>query len=339
MRVSAEAKRRTAVTPHLKAMGIVLCITTAGVMAGNASAQSYPTKSIRMIVPFAPGGGTDIMARVIMPRVEERLGQRIVVDNRVGGGGYIGAEVVTKAPPDGYTLFFTAANIVMSLELFPKQPVDPLKDFAPVTLLTREPSLLAVHPSLPVKSVKELIALGRARPGEINYSSGGIGSSSHLNTELFKMMAKVDFVQIPYSGGTGPAVVGAITGEAPVIIVPISAALPQARAGRLRILAITLPERTRELPDVPAIAESLPGFSAFQWYGVLAPAGIPSNIVETLNKALSTAMQDQELRARLARDGALVVDHSTPQAFAAHMRDEKVKWARVVQVSGAATPR
>src|SRR5688500_5336137 len=172
------------------------CVAAAGVSACNAGAQSYPTKPIRMIVPFAPGGGTDIMARVIMPRLDERLGQRIVVENRTGGGGYIGAEVVTRAAPDGHTLFFTAANIVMSLELYPKQPVDPLRDFVPVALLTKEPSLLAVHPSLPVKSVKELIALGKARPGDINYSSGGIGSSLHLNTELFKMMSKVNFVHV-----------------------------------------------------------------------------------------------------------------------------------------------
>jgi tripartite-type tricarboxylate transporter receptor subunit TctC len=324
---------------RFESIGVATLIAAASLLADTALAQNYPTKPIRMVVPFAPGGGTDIMARVIMPRVDERLGQRIVVENRTGGGGYIGAEHVTRAPPDGYTLFFTAANIVMSLELFPKQPVDPLKDFAPVTLLTREPSLLAVHPSLPVKSVKELIALGRARPGEINYSSGGIGSSSHLNTELFKMMAKLDLVQIPYSGGTGPAVVGAISGEAPVIIVPISAALPQGRAGRLRILAITLPERTAELPDVPAIAESLPGFSAFQWYGVLAPAGTPAKIVHALDEALTAAMKNPELRARLVRDGALVVERSTPQQFAAHMRDEKAKWAKVVQVSGAAKGR
>ena len=324
---------------RLESIGVATLIAAAGVLANTAVAQNYPTKPIRMVVPFAPGGGTDIMARTIMPRVDERLGQRIVVENRTGGGGYIGAEHVTKAAPDGYTLFFTAANIVMSLELFPKQPVDPLKDFTPVTLLTREPSLLAVHPSMPVRSVKELIALGRARPGEINYSSGGIGSSSHLNTELFKMMAKIDMVQIPYSGGTGPAVVGAISGESPVIIVPISAALPQGRAGRLRILAITLPERTAELPDVPAIAESLPGFSAFQWYGVLAPAGTPAKIVQALDEALSAAVKNPELRARLVRDGALVVERSTPQQFAAHMRDEKAKWAKVVQVSGAAKGR
>lgn len=319
-----------------RAIGLALCIAIAGFNAGKAGAQNYPTKPVRMVVPFAPGGGTDIMARVILPRLEERLGQRIIVENRTGGGGYIGAEFVARAAPDGHTLFFTAANIVMSLELFPRQPVDPLKDFYPVSLLTREPSLLAVHPSLPVKTVKELIALAKARPGEINYSSGGIGSSSHLNTELFKMMAKVNFVQIPYSGGTGPAVVGAITGEAPVIIVPISAALPQGRAGRLRILAITLPERTSEFPDFPPIAESLPGFSAFQWYGVLAPAGTPRKVVDILNQELAKVMQIPDLRARLVRDGALVVDRSTPEQFAAHMRDEKVKWANVVRVSGAA---
>lgn len=318
-----------------RAIGLELCIAMASVYVGDAGAQNYPTKPIRMIVPFAPGGGTDIMARVIMARLDERLGQRIVIENRTGGGGYIAAEVVAKAAPDGHTLMFTAANIVMSLELFPKQPVDPLKDFFPVSLLTKEPSLLAVHPSMPVKTVKELIALGKARPGEINYSSGGIGSSSHLNTELFKMMAKVNFLHVPYSGGTGPAVVGAITGESSVTILPISAALPQARAGRLRVLAITLPERTSDFPDFPPIAESLPGYAAFQWYGVLAPAATPAKVVDMLNKELATVMQIPELRTRLVRDGALIVDRSTPEQFAAHMRDEKAKWAKVVQVSGA----
>jgi tripartite-type tricarboxylate transporter receptor subunit TctC len=316
-------------------MGCALCIPMLGVVMENTRAQTYPGKPIRMIVPFAPGGGTDIMARRIMPWLSQGLNQRIIVENRTGGGGYIGAEVVAKAAPDGYTLFFTAANIVMSLKLYPKQPVDPLKDFIPVALLTREPSLLAVHPSLPVKSVKELIALARARPGEINYSSGNMGSSSHLNTELFKMMAKVNMVQIPYSGGTGPAVVGAISGEAPVLILPISAVIPQARAGRLRVLAITLPERAAAFPDVPAIAESLPGFSAFQWYGVLAPARTPRNVVDRLNGELTKVMQGSELRGQLLKDGAIVVDRSTPEQFAAHMRDEKVKWEKVVEVSGA----
>ena len=318
-----------------RVIAVALCMTVAGAFACSAAAQNYPAKPIRMIVPFAPGGGTDIMARVIMPRLDERLGQRIVVENRTGGGGYLGAEAVTRSAPDGHTLFFTAANIVMSLELYPKQPVDPLKDFAPVALLTKEPSLLAVHPSLPVKSVKELIALGRARPGDINYASGGIGSSLHLNAELFKMLAKVNFLHVPYSGGAGPAVVGAITGEAPVIIVPISAALPMGRAGRLRILAITLPERAPEFPDFPPIAESLPGFSAFQWYGVLAPAATPAKIVEFLNQELAAVMQIPELKTRLVRDGALVLDRSTPAQFAQHMREEKAKWAKVVQVSGA----
>ena len=321
------------------AIGLAFAVAIAGVYAANADAQSYPARPIRLIVPFAPGGGTDIMARVIMTRLDERLGQRVVIENRVGGGGYIAAEIVAKAPPDGYTLMFTAANIVMSLELFPRQPVDPLKDFSPVSLLTKEPSLLAVHPSMPVKTVKELIALGRARPGAINYASGGIGSSSHLNTELFKMLARVDFLHVPYSGGTGPAVVGTITGEAPVTILPISAALPQARAGRLRVLAITLPERAPDFPDFPPIADSLPGYAAFQWYGVLAPATTPTRIVEMLNKELSSVMQIPDLRARLVRDGALIVDGSTPEQFAGHMREEKIKWARVVQVSGAGKGR
>jgi tripartite-type tricarboxylate transporter receptor subunit TctC len=182
--------------------------------------------------------------------------------------------------------------------------------------------------------VKELIALAKAHPGKLNYG-GGHGTSSHLNTELFKMLAKVDIVQLPYSGGTGPAVLGAIIGEAPVLIAPVSAALPHARSGRLRVLAITLPERASTFPDVPAIAETLAGYSAFQWYGVLAPAGTPADIVDRLDKELAKVMQLPDLRARLVSDGAVIVDGSTPQQFAAHMRDEKEKWARVVEVSGA----
>lgn len=310
-----------------------LGILTAAV-AGSAAAQAYPSKPIRTIVAFAPGGGTDVYARLIMTKLSEQLGQaRILVDNRPGGGGYIGAEIAAKAPPDGYTLFFTAANIVMSLKLFPQQPVDPMKDFQPVSLLVKEPSLLAVHPSLPAKSVKELIALGRTNPGKINYG-GGHGTSSHLNTELFKMMAKVNFVQIPYSGGTGPAVIGALIGDAPVVIAPISAALPHAKSGRLRALAITLPERARALPDLPAVAETLPGFAAFQWYGVLVPAATPAEIVNRLHGELIKIMQSPDLRARIESEGS-IAGGSTPKEFAAHMRDEMVKWAKVVEVSGA----
>lgn len=317
--------------------GLALGVVMSALAADKVKAQNYPTKPIRVIVAFAPGGGTDIMARQIMLPLAERLGQRILVDNRPGGGGYIGAEIAANSAPDGHTLFFTAANIVMSLKLFPRQPVDPLKDFRPVSLLTREPSLLAVHPSLPVKSVKELIALAKAQPGKINYG-GGHGTSSHLNTELFKMMAKIDMVQLPYSGGTGPAVLGAMIGEAPVVIAPISATLPHVKSGRLRVLAVTLPERAPAFPDVPAIAESLPGFAAFQWYGVLVPTATPDEIVGRLNKELMAVMQLPDLRARLVRDGAVIVDRSTPQQFATHMRDEKVKWAKVVEVSGARVP-
>jgi tripartite-type tricarboxylate transporter receptor subunit TctC len=317
-----------------KHAAVAVALASAATFPAGALAQSYPSKPVRMIVAFAPGGGTDVYARLISTRLGERLGDaRVLVENRPGGGGYIGAEIVAKAPPDGYTLLFTAANIVMSLKLYPQQPVDPLKDFQPVSLLVKEPSLLVVHPSLPVHSVKELIALARANPGKINYG-GAIGSSSHLNTELFKYLAKINLVQIPYSGGTGPAVVGALTGEAPVMISPISAVISHVKAGRLRALGVTLPERAPSLPDIPAIAESLPGYSAFQWYGVLAPAGTPGAIVSRLHDELAKVMQTPELKGRIAGEGSISMS-STPQQFAANMRDEAVKWAKVIEVSGA----
>lgn len=299
----------------------------------DSLAQRYPVKPIRVLVPFSPGGGTDIIARLTMSRLSESLGQRVVIENRTGGGGYLAAEVVARAAPDGSTLLFTGANLVFSLSFFPKQPVDPIKDFAPVSLLVKEPSVLAVHPSLPVKSVKALVALAKANPGELNYASGGVGTSPHLNTELFKMMAKINLVHVPYNG-VGQATIGALVGEAPVILAPVSAVLPQAKAGKLRALAITLGERAEALPDLPALAESLPGFAAFQWYGPLAPTGTPGAVISTLNRELVKIMQNPELRARLIGEGSVPVG-STPEEFAVHIRDEKVKWARVVEASGA----
>lgn len=302
-----------------------------GLSAANIHAQRYPTKPIRAIVAWPPGGGTDTMARLIMPHLEEQLGERIVIDNRPGGRGYIGAELAAKATPDGYTLFFADANLVMSLSLFPKLRFDPLKDFVPVALLLKEPSVLTVHPSLPVNSVKDLIALAKTHPGKLNYA-GGLGSSMHLNSELFKMMAKVDIVHVPYNGA-GPAILGTMIGEAQVVLAPISAALPHVKSGKLRALAITLGERTKELPDLPAMVEFLPGFAAFQWYGVVAPTGTSDVIINKLNNVLVKIMQIPDLRARLVRDGSVPVG-STPQEFGVHIRDEKVKWANVVKVSG-----
>ena len=300
----------------------------------DAFAQSYPAKTIRVIVAFAPGGGTDVYGGRSWRAWPSKWGRRaMIIDNRPGGGRYIGAEMAAKAPADCYTLFFTAANIVISLKLFPKPPVDPMRDFLPVSLLVKEPSLLAVHPSLPAKSVKELIALGGAHPGKIHYG-GGHGTSSHLNTELFKMMAKVDLVQVPYSGGTGPAVIGALVGEAPVVISPRSAALQHARNGRLRALAITLPERAAALPEYPAVAESLPGYAAFQWCGVLVPAGTPPEIANRLHSELVKVMQSPDLKARIESEGS-IPGGGSPQQFSAHMREEAVKWAKVIEVSGA----
>jgi len=202
-----------------------------------------------------------------------------------------------------------------------------------VSLLVKEPSVLAVHPSLPVKSVKELVALAKANPGKLNYASGGVGTSPHLNTELFKMMAHVNMVHVPYNG-VGPATIGAIVGESQVILAPVSAVFPQAKAGKLRALAITLGERSEALPGLPALAETLPGFAAFQWYGVLAPRETPEAIVAALNKELVKIMQIRELRTRLIGEGSVAVG-STPQEFGVHIRDEKEKWAKVVKASGA----
>jgi len=302
----------------------------------TVQAQNYPTKPVRVIVAWAPGGGTDSLARLIMPRVAERLGQQAIVDNRPGAGGFIGAEVAAKASPDGHTLFFASANLVMSLNIFPQQPVDPLRDFAPVSMLVTEPSLLAVHPSLPTRSVPELVALARKNPGRINYA-GGYGTTMHLNTELFKMMAKVDLTQIPYAGGAAPSLVGVFAGEAAVILAPISNVLPHSNSGRLRALAITLPHRLSSLPNVPAVSEAIPGYSASVWYGVVVPQGTPVAVVQKLHEELGRVMQVPEVRSRLESEGS-IVGSSTPQEFAAVMREDKAKWAKVV-IKDVTAPR
>jgi len=221
----------------------------------------------------------------------------------------------------------------MSLSIFPQQPVDPLKDFIPVSLLVTEPSLLAVHPSLPVKSLKELIALAKGNPGKINYA-GGHGTTMHLNTELLKMLAQVDFTQVPYAGGSAQAVVGTLTGESPMIMAPISPVLPHTKSGRLRALAVTLPQRVPTLPDLPTVAESLPGYSASVWYGVLVPAGTPPALVARLHEELVKVMQTPEIKSRLEGEGS-IAGSNTPQQFGEIMRSDKVKWAKVLANSSA----
>jgi len=297
-------------------------------------AQGYPVKPIRFIVPFAVGGGADTTARLVAPRIGERLGQQLVIENRGGAGGTIGASLAARAAPDGYTIVLATANLAASVSLFDKLTFNPLRDFSAVTLLARTPSVIAVHPSLPVRSVKQLIALARSSPGNINYAGGTVGSLLHLDAEYFKALAKVDIVRVPYNS-SGPSMIGIVTGEASVVVAPALLVLPHARSGRLSALAIAMRQRAPTLPDLPTVIESgLPEYEAAQWYGILVPAGTPDSIVATLNREFVQSVQAPELASRLNNDASFPIG-STPGEFASYLKADIAKWARVVKLSGA----
>jgi len=313
---------------------LACCGTGIAVTAVDALGQAYPAKPIRFIVPFVPGGSSDFFARIIAPELSESLGQQVVIDNRGGAGGTIGTELASRAAPDGYTLLLGTANTAMNVSLYSKWTVDPVRDFRAVALLGSAPNILAVHPSLPVKTVKDLIALAKARPGQINYASGGSGSTSHLATELFKALAKVELLHVPYKG-TGPAIVAVLSGEASVVVPPASVVLPHMKTGRLRGLAIASAARFEAAPDLPTVAESgVPGYEASQWYGVLVPKGTPDELVSRLNRELVRIVRTTEFKARLVKDATMAIG-STPQEFAAYLKDEITKWMKVVRFSGA----
>lgn len=313
---------------------LACCGTGLAVTAVDALSQAYPAKPIRFIVPFVPGGSSDFFARVIGPELSESLGQQVVIDNRGGAGGTIGTELASRAAPDGYTILLGTANTAMNVSLYSKWTVDPVRDFRAVALLGSAPNILAVHPSLPVKTVKDLIALAKARPGQINYASGGSGSTSHLATELLKALAKVELLHVPYKG-TGPAIVAVLSGEASVVVPPASVVLPHMKTGRLRGLAIASAARFEAAPDLPTVAESgVPGYEASQWYGVLVPRGTPDEVVTRLNRELVRIVRSAEFKARLVKDATMALG-STPQEFAAYLNDEIAKWAKVVKFSGA----
>jgi tripartite-type tricarboxylate transporter receptor subunit TctC len=299
---------------------------------GPAGAENYPSKPVRLLVPYPAGGGADFMARLVAPMLSERLGQQVFVDNRGGAGGTIGAAIAAKALPDGHTVQLAASNLAWSVSLFENLNYDPLKDFAAVTLLAKTPSILAVNPALPVKSVKELIELAKAKPGKINYA-GGIGTSMQTDTELLKAMAGIDLAQIPYRG-TAPAVFATLSGEASVIVAPTMPVLPHIKNGSLRALAISSGQRIPSLPDLPTIAESgVPGFDTYQWYGVFVPSQTPRDIVVRLNRELVEIMRAPEITTRLASE-ALIPVGNTPEEFTAFFADQIVKWAKVLKPSG-----
>jgi tripartite-type tricarboxylate transporter receptor subunit TctC len=310
--------------------GAVLLAISASASYGQAN---YPTRAVRIIVPSSPGGGTDILSRLVSPGLSERLGQTVVVDNRPGAGSIIGNDVVAKAPPDGYTLLMGISTLAILPAMHKKLPYDAMRDLAPVTQVIAAPNILVTHPSMPVKTVKELIAFSKKRPGEINYGSAGLGTNPHLSMEHFLSMTGVKMVHVAYKG-LGPAMVDLVAGQVQTAISTMLAGLPHVKSGRLRALATTGSKRSISLPDLPTVAEAgVPGYEAVQWYGLFAPAKTPREIVNKLNEAMKSTLQSPATKERLAADGTEAVG-SSPEEFARFLRSETEKWGKVVRSAG-----
>ena len=318
----------------LRLLLAALCISFV-VTAPSARAQAYPVKPIRLIVPFAPGGPTDILARAVSAKLTESLGQSVVVENRGGAGGNIGAEIVARAPPDGYTLLMGATSTHgINPHLYTRLGFDPVKDFAPVTLVANTPSLLAVHPSLPVRTVRDLIALAKIKPGQLSYASAGNGSSNHLAGVLLCMMAGIDMIHIPYKG-SGPALIDVIAGQVPVMFNNTASVMPHVKADKLRAVALTSAERSPLVPGLPTVAESgLPGFEVRSWHGIFVPAATPRDVIGRLNTEIVKGLHQSDVKERLNAQGVELVGNK-PEEFAAFIQKELAKWSKVVKASGA----
>ena len=311
---------------HAK-VAAVLC----GVVAAAAvTAQPYPSRPIRLVIPFSPGGATDVPGRLITQKLAETFGQQIIVDNRPGAGSAIGSEIVARAQPDGYTLLLTGTPFAVIPALYPKLAFDPAKDFAPVMQVALAPNVLVVHPSLPVRSVKELIALAQAQPGRINYASGGTGGAQHLFASLFMTMAKIDLTHIPYKG-SGPATADLLGGHVKVGLPGISIAIPHAKAGRMVPLAVTSARRAPQIPEVPTIDEAgVPGYDAAVWFGIFAPKGTSAAVINRLYEAILQAIRLPDVENGYLVSGNVAIT-SRPEEFGAFIRNEFVKWGRVVR--------
>ena len=298
------------------------------------SAAGYPTRPIRMVVPFAPGGGTDIAARVLAEGLTQSLGQTVVVENRGGAGSTIGTDIAAKATPDGYTILLGNISLAFNPGLYKNLPYDTLRDLATVSLVVDQPNIMVVHPSMPAQSLKEFIALARAAPGKYTYGSAGTGSGTHLATELLMMSLELKLVHVPYKG-TGPAMTALLGNEIAVFMSTYASALPHVKAGRLRTFGVTSAKRAPSLPDAPTIAEAgVPGFEYSTWYGLLVPARTPRAIIERLHKATVTVLESPDVQKRLLGQGMDPIP-STPGEFAAKLKSETVKWTRVVKATGA----
>jgi tripartite-type tricarboxylate transporter receptor subunit TctC len=298
-------------------------------------AQPYPARPIRFIVPNAAGGSTDLVARTVAQKMSEGIGQQLIVDNRPGSGGIVATEMVAKSTPDGYTLLMaTIGNIAISPHLYPKLGYDAVRDFSPITQLASAAYMLIAHPAVPARNVKDLVAAAKSQPGQLNYASAGSGTGSHLAAELFKSVAHVDIVHVPYKGGT-PGLLDVIAGNVQIMFNGIPSSMPHLKAGRVKAFAVTTPARSPAAPELPTIAESgYPGAEATSWTGVLAPAGTPGAIVARLHAEFAKVLQHPDIKARLSADGAVPVG-STPLQFAQYIRSELAKWGKVVKASGA----
>jgi len=311
----------------------VLLFTAISTHAAFGAAQTFPAKPIRLVVPFAPGGSTDIVARLLAPRLSENLGQSVVVENRAGGGTTIGMDFLAKSPPDGYTLGVATLTFALNPSLFAKLPYDTEKDFAPISLVSIVPFVMAIHPSVPARSVKQFTALAKSQPGELNYSSSGIGSASQMAAELFKYMTGTNIVHIPYTGG-GPAMVALLSGQVAMFVISIPGGLPHFKSGKLVPLGVTSAKSDPTLPDVPSIAEAgLPGYELLEYQGIVAPAATPRGVIARLNQEIVKALNSQDLKERFITSGAYVVS-STPEELATHVRTQINAWAKVIKAAG-----
>jgi len=296
-------------------------------------AQTYPAKAVRMIVAYPPGGGTDIVGRLMAQKMTETMGQTFIVENRGGATGNIGTEAAARATPDGYTILMgNVAPNAINVSLFAKMPYDPVTDFEPVSLVAVTPNILVVHPALPVKTTKDLIALAKARPGTLNYPSAGIGSSSHLAGELLAILAHVDIVHVPYKGG-GPALIDLLSGQMQIMFATMPAAMPHVKSGKVRPVAVTTIKRSQAMPELPTIGETVKDYEASTWYGLLVPARTPKNIVSTLHGQIVKILSAREMKDKLIAQGFEPVG-GTPEEFGAYIKSEIAKWGKVIRTAG-----
>ena len=317
----------------MQRMRNLIVVLFLGAAAPSGYAQTYPVKPVRLINAFAPGGASDVVARQFASKLTEYLGQQVTVEPRVGAGGNIAAELVARSPADGYTLLMGTFFLATNQSLYSKLNWDPQRDFAPVSMMTASPLILCVHPSLPVKSTRDLIALAKKQPGELNFPSAGNGTSMHLGTELFNLSAGIKTVHVPYKG-SGPGVLDLVGGRLHFMLNPMPEPMPFIKSGRLRGVATSTLKPISALPDLPTVAEAVPGYEVLTWQGIVAPAGTPKEIIDRLNAELVRALKDQEFATRL-RGLGLEVFGTTPAQFAQFIRDENAKWAKVIKATGA----